>query len=408
MSQLEFTRPIVRYFDRTTPPHITTLILLASLGALAMNIFLPSLPGMTTYFETDYRMMQLSISVYLGMNAVLQIFAGPISDKYGRRPVILWAIALFLAATIGCILAPTAETFLLFRMMQAVAAALMLISRAAVRDMVPTAEAASMIGYVTMGMSIVPMISPAIGGVLEEMFDWRANFIALFIVGAVIWGVAWMDMGETKSPSALSITQQFKEYPELLRSIRFWGYALASALSSGSFFAFLGGAPFVATTMFNMSPTELGIYFGAPTVGYMVGNFVSGQLSARVGVNRMVLWGCLINGIGMGLSLLIFALGYGSALSFFGFVVCVGLGNGLTIPNATAGALSVRPQLAGTASGLSGAILVGLGALISATASALLTPETGAFPLLWLMFICAALGCVSIMAVMIRDRRVKL
>ena len=148
--------PKVRFLDQTTPPHIVTLILLAGLSALAMNVFLPSLPKMTAHFETEYRVMQLSVAIYLAVNAALQIVIGPISDKFGRRPVILWGVALFLLATLGCIFAPNITVFLAFRMCQAVIVTAMVLSRAVVRDMVPQDQAASMIGYVTMGVAVVP------------------------------------------------------------------------------------------------------------------------------------------------------------------------------------------------------------------------------------------------------------
>ena len=150
--------------DRSTPPHIFTLIVLTGLGALSMNIFLPSLPAMSEHFSTDYRVMQLSVALYLAGSAVLQIVVGPISDRYGRRPVLLWGIGIFLVATLGCILAPTIEVFLAFRMLQAVVVVGLVLGRAVVRDMYPQDQAASQIGYVTMGMAVVPMIGPAIGG----------------------------------------------------------------------------------------------------------------------------------------------------------------------------------------------------------------------------------------------------
>jgi DHA1 family bicyclomycin/chloramphenicol resistance-like MFS transporter len=197
--------PVVRFLDRSTAPHILTLILLASISALAMNIFLPSLPNMTDYFQTDYRLMQLSVAVYLAVNAVLQIIVGPVSDKFGRRPVILWGLGLFLIATLGCLYAPTAEVFLFFRMCQAIVAVAMVLSRAVVRDMFPQDQAASMIGYVTMGMAVVPMIGPAFGGVLDEVFGWQANFWSLFILGALIFALVWNDLGETATKSGMTL-----------------------------------------------------------------------------------------------------------------------------------------------------------------------------------------------------------
>ncbi|SHK00584.1 MFS transporter, DHA1 family, bicyclomycin/chloramphenicol resistance protein [Shimia gijangensis] len=398
----------IRYLDRTSPPHISTLILLAGLSALSMNIFLPSLPGMSVYFETDYRILQLSVGIYLGVNAVLQLFVGPISDKLGRRPVILWGLALFLLATLGCLLAPNAEVFLAFRMAQAAVVVAMVLSRAIVRDIVPQDQAASMIGYVTMGMTIVPMIGPAIGGVLDEFYGWQANFWMLLGLGVLIYALCWADLGETGHKSGLTMGQQFREYPELLRSPRFWGYTLASAFSSGAFFAYLGGAPFIGTELFHMDPAKLGIYFATPSIGYFAGNFLSGALSARIGVNRMVAWGCIINAIGVGISMAFFLFGIGSAESFFGLMTLVGLGNGMTIPNATAGALSVRPHLAGTASGLSGSIMIGGGAALSMLAGAMLTVDSGAMPLLWIMFITSVLGIVAIGLVVRRENKLSM
>ncbi|MGX9356635.1 multidrug effflux MFS transporter [Roseobacteraceae bacterium S113] len=398
----------VRFLDRTTPPHIVTLILLAGLSALVMNIFLPSLPRMTEWFETDYRLMQLSVAVYLGVNAVLQLLIGPVSDKVGRRPVILWGLALFMLATLGCLLAGNVWVFLAFRMAQAVIVTAMVLSRAVVRDIVSQNEAASMIGYVTMGMAVVPMIGPAIGGVLDEIFGWQSSFVLLLLLGAGVYWLAWADLGETHQPSGRSMWGQFSEYPELFRSPRFWGYALASGFSSGAFFAYLGGAPFVGTEVFGMTPAALGIYFGAPAVGYFLGNWISGRFSARFGVNQMVLWGTYVNTLGLVISLTGFALGFGTPLVFFGCMTFVGLGNGLTIPNATAGMLSVRPHLAGTASGLGGSIMIGGGAALSALAGFLLTPETGAWPLLWLQFFTGLAGIVAITMVIMRERRLGL
>ncbi len=381
-----------------------TLILLAGMSATVMNMFLPSLPRMAEHFNTDYSVMQLSVAIYLAFSGVLQIFIGPLSDKFGRRPVTLWGIAVFLVATLGCIYAPSVEVFLIFRLLQAGIATAMVLSRAAVRDMYAQDQAASMIGYVTMGVAVVPMISPAVGGLLDEAFGWQSVFWALFAMGGAVWLLAWRDMGETAMVSDKSLTQQFGEYPELLRSVRFWGYALAAGFCSGAFFAYLGGAPFVGLVVFGMSPAMLGFFFGAPAVGYFAGNFLTGRYSTRFGINRMVLWGSLANIIGSGLSISIFLVGYGSAFTFFGLMTVIGLGNGLCIPNATAGMLSVRAHLAGTASGLGGAIMIGGGAALSALAGALLTAETGAYPLLLLMLITSIFGLISIRMVIRREK----
>lgn len=401
-------RPKVRFLDRSTPPHISTLILLAGVSAMVMNMFLPSLPNMSAYFETDYSVMQLSVALYLAVSAVMQTIIGPISDNLGRRRVLMWGIGLFMLATLGCIYAPSAEVFLFFRMCQAVVAVAMVLSRAVIRDLYDQDHSASMIGYVTMGMAVVPMISPFLGGLLDEAFGWKSVFWFFFATGGLMLWLVYTDLGETAQKSSKTLIEQFKEYPELLRSPRFWGYSLAAAFSSGSFFAYLGGAPFVGTQVFGMGPSELGFFFGAPAVGYFLGNFLSGRYATTFGVNRLVLWGCIANALGTFLSLMIFVAGFGSPISFFGMMTFVGLGNGLVIPNATAGMLSVRPHLAGTASGLGGAIMIGGGAALSALAGFLLTPETGAFPLLGIMFATGVCAMMAIGAVYRRERRLAL
>ncbi len=397
----------VRFLDRTTPPHIFTLILIAGVSALSMNVFLPSLPKMTVYFDTEYRLIQLSVSAYLLCNAILQIIVGPISDRYGRRPVILYGFALFALATLGCIYAPTIEVFLVFRMLQAVVVVGIVLSRAVVRDMVPQDQAASMIGYVTMGMAIVPMIGPAIGGLLDEAFGWQANFWLLFALGLATLWVCWRDMGETATERSTSFAAQFRQYPELLMSRRFWGYCLAAAFGAGAFFAYLGGAPYVGSEVYGLEPGTLGIYFGAPALGYFLGNWVSGRYSVRYGINRLIVVGTVLTSMGLAVSLTLFYAGLGSVNIFFGFMTFVGLGNGLVMPNANAGLLSVRPHLAGSASGLGGAIMIGGGAALSALAGALLQPGRGAYPLLWIMFLSSTMAVICITYVLQRERQLR-
>lgn len=394
--------PVVRFLDRTTPPHITTLILMAGISALNMSIFLPSLAAMTVYFDTDYATMQLALSGYLATTAVLQIAIGPISDRYGRRPIALWAMGIFVLASFGAYMAPTVGVFLAFRMLQGAVATVMVLSRAIVRDMVPQAQAASMIGYVTMGMALVPMIGPAIGGTLDQYFGWHATFLVLTFSGAAVWLLCYFDQGETLAKGGMSFGDMMRGYPELLSSPRFWGYALCAAFSSGSFFALLGGASFIAGTVFGLSPMWSGIALGAPAVGYATGNFLAGRYSVRLGINRMAVIGTILMIIGLGSSLGLALLGYHHPLIFFGFCTFLGLGNGIALPNVTAGLLSVRPHLAGTASGLGSALMVGGGAVLAQYAGTLLDPATGAVPLQWLMLGTAVAALLSVLLVVWR------
>ena len=377
------------YLNNSTPPHILTLVLLAGMAALSMNIFLPSLPGMTAYFDTTYAIMNLSISMYLAFTALLQLFIGPISDRVGRRPVVLISFAIFFIATIGCLLSTSIEVFLFFRMLQAFIVTGMVLSRAIVRDIVEDKKAASMIGYVTMGMAMVPMFAPAIGGFLNDLFGWKANFSMLLFIGIIIAALAYFDLGETNNNISKGFSKQFKEYPELFKSRRFWAYSFTTVFASGSFFSFIGGAPFVSTNSFELSSSAFGIYFGVTTLGYVVGSFISGKFSERFGIHFMLLQGSWITALGLLLSLFIFWLGFGSATVFFGCMILAGVGNGMVLPNANAGLLSVRPSLAGSASGIGGAIMLGGGAFLAYLAGLISTEQAGPYPLMYLMIFTA-------------------
>lgn len=394
----------VRFLDRNSPPHILTLVLIAGLSALSMNIFLPSLPGMARWFGVEYATMQQAVSLYLALTAGLQVVIGPLSDRYGRRRVLIGSLLLFLLFTLGTLLAPNAAVFLICRMGQAVVAAGMVMARAIVRDQVADSAAAAMIGWVTMGMSLVPMVGPAIGGLLDEAFGWQASFGFLFAVGLAILALVWADLGETAAPSTGSVLAPFRQYPALFASRRFWGYALSAGFASGAFFAYLGGAPFVGTEVFHLSAAQVGAWFALSAIGYAIGNYGAARLSVRVGMNRMVLWGTNITTVGMAVLLVLTLAGLSGPAVFFGLTLAMGVGNGICLPNANAGILSVRPELAGTAAGLGGAITMGGGAALAWLAGRLLTPGSGELPLVVLMLVSSLLSTLSILWVMRRAR----
>jgi DHA1 family bicyclomycin/chloramphenicol resistance-like MFS transporter len=391
----EVAAPGAAWLDRRTPPHVVTLVLLAGISALNMNVVLPSLPSLAAHYHADYGVAALAVSAYLALTAVLQLALGPLSDRFGRRPVILACFAVFLGATVGCILAPSIEVFLAFRMLQSAIAAGIALSRAIVRDMVPAEEAASLIGYVTMGMSLMPMLGPVIGGLLDEAFGWQAVFGFTFAVGLLVLAVVWADLGETNLARSASFAAQLRTYPALLRSRRFWGYSATAALASGTFFAFLGGGPWVASVLLGMSPAELGIHFGFIAIGYMAGNFGSGRYAGRVGLQGMMLMGGLVGAAGVLLAMAQFAWGEPTPLGFFAAMALVGVGNGLLLPSANAGMVSVRPELAGSASGIGGALQIGSGAALAALTGAILSPATGVWPLLAVMLASSLLGILT-------------
>ena len=402
---VKFSKPV--FLNRETQPSMLTLVLLASISALAMNRFLPSLPNMAEHFGTSTALMGLSVGVYLGTSAIFQILVGPLSDRIGRRTVSLWALIIFSVVSISCVYAPNTFVFMVLRALQAIAACTFVVARAIVRDTTETQASGSKIAYISMGTAICPMFGPALGGLLDGWFGWEANFWFIGGLGIFILLIAYFDLGETVPENTQGFRQQFSEYPELLLSRRFWGYCLASAFGAGAFFAYLGGGPFVGSIVYNLSPEMLGLYFGAPAIGYFFGNFLSGRFTILFGIDAMILWGLWIIFSGLSLSMVCSYFGYGTVETFFGFMIFVGLGNGLTIPNATAGMLSVRPHLAGTASGLGGAMMIAIGAALSTLAGAFLIPGSNEMPLLMLMWFSSLSGVAVIIYVRQRNKRLK-
>ena len=361
-----------------------------------MNMHLPSLPAMADTFNISYSAATLTVTLFLAMNAVFQFVVGPLSDRFGRRPIVLICMAIFCVSSVGCIFSTKFEMFLFCRLIQAIVVAGLVLSRAAIRDVYSQDRAASVLGYATMGMAILPLVGPAVGGNLEVHFGWVASFWVLLGVGILVFTLAYFDMGETNKQKSSSMAVQFRAYPELLRSRRFWGYCITATFSAGAYFAYLGGAAFVGREIFNLSPGILGFYLGAPAVGYIAGNGLSGRFSVGLGINRMILTGTIITAVGMTFCIFLFLFTIPIPLSFFGCVCFMGLGNGMVLPNATAGMMSVRPHLAGSASGIGGTINTAGGAAIATATGAILTPSTGILPLLLIMLACTIMSIISI------------
>ncbi len=388
-----------------SPPRLITLVVLTALSVLSLNMFLPSLSNIAESFQADYALVTLSIGGYLGVTAVLMLTMGPLSDRFGRRPVILAGLAIFILASLGCALATNIWVFLLFRMLQGAIISGWALSLAVIRDTAPPQEAASLTGYVSMAMAVAPMLGPMFGGALDELFGWRASFWAFAGFGGAMLVVCWVDLGETNKAPSDTFTKQFQTYPELFRSRGFWGYALCMAFSTGAFYAFLSGAPLVAETVLALSPATLGFYMGTITAGFTLGSFLSGRYAKRYALTTMMIAGRMVACAGLVAGLVLFLAGFVHVFSLFGAAVLVGVGNGLTMPSSTAGALSVRPRLAGSASGLSGALTVGGGAALSAITGAVLSEENGAYALLGIMLFSSLTALIAALYVLRRDRR---
>jgi Bcr/CflA subfamily drug resistance transporter len=281
-------------FAATSPPRLITLVLLSALSILPVNMFLPSLATMAGDFGVDYALVNLSVAGYAGVAAVLQLLLGPLSDRYGRRPVLLGGLATFVLASLGCALAADIWTFLACRLLQGAVVSGYAVSLAVIRDTTEARRAASLIGYVAMAWAVAPMLGPLLGGTLEQYLGWRASFWTFVVLGAALFALCWTDLGETNRQRSQSLAAQFFAYPELLRSARFWAHALCMAFSTGAFYAFLGGVPLVASTHFDLSASALGLAMGSITAGFMLGSFLSGRYAQRFPLAAMMLAGRIV------------------------------------------------------------------------------------------------------------------
>jgi len=374
------------------PPSLLTLVLLAAVSPLAINLFVPSMPSIAADLGAPYATVQLGLSLYLIMTAVLQLIIGPLSDIFGRKPVVLVGMALFMAGTAMCVFAQSVEMFLGGRIVQAASASGMVLSRAIVRDVYPREKAASAMGYMVMGMAIAPMIGPAIGGLIEELAGWRMTFVALGMFGAAAIGAAVVTLPETNRFRGAPLRDQMASYGVLARMPLFWIYACSAGFTSAGFFAFLGGGPAVSNVYLGLSSFQYGLYFAATALGYSMGNFLTGRFSERRGLDRMMVEGVFISLCGPLITIALFASGIEHPAAFFLPLILVGFGNGLVLPNASAAGIGLKPDAAGAASGLLGATQIGIGAVASIAAGFIVGKEGLPIPLCLFLVACNLLA----------------
>ena len=349
-----------------SPGFMALLAALSALPPMSLQIFVPALPTIQAHFAVSTGTAQLALSLSILANAVAALSYGPLSDRFGRRPVMLVGLVLFIVGSVMCAVAPSIGLLILGRIVQAAgAAAGMVIARAIVRDLYERERAASMIAYLTMAMVVAPMLSPSFGAFLLELFDWRAIFVAVTAIGLLLtWG-AQRRLRETRAGGFGGGWSLLSGAARLARSPAFIAYILQSTFAISVFFSFVAAAPYYVIDVLGRSATEYGVWFILISLGFMGGNFVTARLTRRIGLDRMVLIGSCVMLLGIGLAAGLTTGGPWTPAALFVPMVLATFGSGLAIPNAQAGAISVDPLLAGTASGVSGFTQMLVAALVS-------------------------------------------
>ncbi len=260
--------------DTSSRAFLVLLVMLSMLGPLTLNILVPSLPGMVDSLKATKESVQLTLSLYLLGMAVGQLMLGPLADRFGRRPVLLVALVLYVFSSLAAFLAPNVETLIVARILQSFGAtAGITLARTMIRDLYSRDSAASMIAYVTMAMVVAPMVSPVLGATIDDLFGWRAILLFCSVLGLISFAIAAPILPETRPASLVAATagDVARRTGELLRDRRFMGYWGAGAFCSGMFFAFLGTAPYLMIEVLGRPKTEYGLWFMTLSLGYMIG-----------------------------------------------------------------------------------------------------------------------------------------
>lgn len=371
---------------------LALLIAITALAPVSLQIFIPALPAIQASFDATTGVNQLVLSLSILANAVATLAYGPLSDHFGRRPVVIAGMLIFIVGSVLSSIAPTIGLLIAARIIQSAgAAAGMVLARAILRDLYDREQAASAIAYLTMAMVIAPMMAPAIGALLLDQLNWRAIFILMTGLGILLTWLVWQGLMETR------ILRKDAPSRSLLAGARlllvepaFLAYMLQSAFAISTFFAFISGAPYYMISILDRSATAYAFFFMIVSGAFMVGNFTSARLGRRIGIDRLIWIGNFLALLGVCLALAFMIAGQWTPLTLFGPMMITAFANGLSIANAQAGLVSVNPSLAGTASGLGGFAQMFVAALVSQCVGML---QNGTpFPMVGFMAGCAFLS----------------
>ncbi|MDA8256345.1 MAG: multidrug effflux MFS transporter [Betaproteobacteria bacterium] len=342
----------------------TTLLWLVTgclmLQPLSTDLYLASLPNLASDFATTPAAVQHTLSLFVIGFGSAQLVSGPLSDRYGRRPVLIGGLTLYLVASVACALAPSLAWLVAARFAQAIGCCTgVVVARAIIRDAYSPAEGARVLAKASSLLSLAPLLGPILGGYLQVAFGWRAAFIALTIAGLIVWIAALRRMRESNSQpdgDALLPGRLGRSYCDVGRSPAFWAYALPGTLSYASIFAFISGTPFVLIRVLGVPTQHYGYYFALGVFGYLGGTLLCRRMIGRIGLQRSLEVGTII-GLTGGLGFLAMVLGgFGSAALVVGAQFVIMVAHGINFPCAQAGSLAPFPEKAGAAAGLFGFI----------------------------------------------------
>ena len=355
--------------DRLAPSRIMLLLLVAMTGVAPISLYMlvPALPVLASTFGRDISVAQMTVSLYMVGIACSQIIMGPLSDRFGRRPVLLAGLGLMVVASAGCIFAETLPQLIAARFLQALGGATgMVVSRAIIRDLYSRERISAMISLVIAVMMIAQMLSPLTGGLLETAFGWRSIFY-------VITAASLVDRRGDRAGAAGDAPRPRRggggfrgDVGSLFTSRAFIGYMLCQVLASQIIFAFAGGGPYIVVTQMGRSSAEYGAWFATTGFAYLIGNLFCVRFAPRHSLEKLIWFGLALQLAGSLLNLVWGLTGLNQAPSWlFGTQMLVMFANAFVMSNSAAGAISVRPEAAGTASGAMGFLQMGIGSLIS-------------------------------------------
>ncbi len=352
------------------------LAALTAIGPLSTDMYLPSLPDIARALTASTAQVQLTISAYLIGFAVGQIIYGPISDRHGRKPVLLAALGLYSAATFICALSPSIDVLIAARALQALGGSgCIMVARAIVRDLYSGPRAGRELSVMGSVMALAPVVAPIVGGVLQTAFGWRSVFVTLVIAGVGGAIVIWLVLPETlrqKASEPVSPASMLRSYGIVVRHPAYLSYMALATGSYAGLFAWISGASFVLQNLYGLSPLDFGIAFALSAVGYLTGTNLATRFVMRLGLDRTIGFGCgalAAGGLGMVASV---ALGFTSAFALVLPVAVYLAGMGMVLPQSVAGAMTPFPERAGAASALFGFVQQSIAAICGATVGALL------------------------------------